>query len=207
MPTVRRPATLDAFETLIALLLRREGWWTTTSFKVDLTKAEKREIDSPSAPRWEIDVLAYKGSTNEVLAVECKSLLDSTGVVYRGGGFEPPERFKLFTRAVTRAVVLRRLGMQLVELGACAPSPTVRLALATGNLARVCDRAGLRAHFEQEDWALFDEAWIRDRLAASAKWGYENDVAVVTAKILRLGDERHSRRAGKGRADDTHACL
>jgi hypothetical protein len=96
---------MDSFENLIALLLRREGWWTTTSFKVDLTKAEKREIGTHSAPRWELDVVAYRGQSNEVLAIECKSFLDSTGVVYRRGAFEPPERYKLFTREKTREIV------------------------------------------------------------------------------------------------------
>jgi hypothetical protein len=81
---------MDSFESLIALLLRRDGWWTTTSFKVEITKPEKREIGTHSAPRWEIDVLAYKGSTNEILAVECKSFLDSTGVTFRNGQFDPP---------------------------------------------------------------------------------------------------------------------
>lgn len=38
-------------------------------------------------------MLAYTGGTNEVLAVECKSLLNSTGLMFRRGRFDPPERF------------------------------------------------------------------------------------------------------------------
>jgi hypothetical protein len=175
---------MDAFEVLIAQILRREGYWTITSFKVDLTKEEKRDIGRHSAPRWEIDVVAYKGSTNEVLAVECKSFLDSTGVVFRKGCFEFEERYKLFSDTRCRDVVLAALGKQLVESGACKRSPKVRLALATGKLARKSDRAGMEAHFESNGWLLFDDHWIRDRLQRSAQFGYENEVATIVAKLL-----------------------
>jgi len=50
---------MNAFEALIALLLRRQGYWVQTSFKVKLTKAEKRRIGRPSSPRWELDLVAY----------------------------------------------------------------------------------------------------------------------------------------------------
>ena len=33
---------MDAFETVIASILQRQGYWTLTSVKVELTKAEKR---------------------------------------------------------------------------------------------------------------------------------------------------------------------
>ena len=71
---------MDSFENLIASIMEKDGFWTKTEFKVDLTKEEKREMGRPSSPRWELDVLAYKASTNEVLVIECKSYLDSTGV-------------------------------------------------------------------------------------------------------------------------------
>ena len=69
---------MDAFESLVSLLLRRDGYWTATSVKVELTKMQKRAIGRPSSPRWEIDLVAYKPATNELLAVECKSFLDPT---------------------------------------------------------------------------------------------------------------------------------
>src|SRR5689334_11602038 len=106
---------MDAFESLISMLLRHNGYWTIPSFKVELTKAEKRKIDRFSSPRWEIDLVAYKGSTNEVLAIECKSLLDSRGVVFEAGEFSPTERYKMFTDLVLRKVVLKRLSKQLVK--------------------------------------------------------------------------------------------
>src|SRR5882724_12874486 len=113
---------MDAFESLVSMLLRHQGFWTTPSFKVELTKEEKRQIGRFSCPRWEIDLVAYKGSTNEILAVECKSFLDSTGVTFRNGQFEPIERYKLFTDSNLRSVVLDRLVKQVQSTGACAKS-------------------------------------------------------------------------------------
>ena len=46
---------------------------------MELTKEEKREIGKPSMPRHEIDILAYKPAQSELMWVECKSYLDSTG--------------------------------------------------------------------------------------------------------------------------------
>lgn len=175
---------MNAFEDLIALLLRRDGYWTTTSFKVALTKEEKRAIGTHSVPRWEIDVLAYKGATNELLVVECKSFLDSPGVLFRNGSFDPVDRYKLFERQKTREVVLDALARQLVASNACAPNPRVKLALATGHIATRGDRAGLLAHFAAREWALFDDAWVQAKLSHTVNADYENEVAIVVAKIL-----------------------
>jgi hypothetical protein len=171
------------------MILRREGYWTTSSFKVELTKEEKRQVDRYSTPRWEIDLLAYKGATNELLVVECKSFLDSTGVVFRNSAFEPPERYKLFSDSVLREVVLNRLTIQLQKSGACAQSPVIRLALATGKIARKTDVEALKLHFQSNGWLLFDSAWVQQKLASTIDAGYENEVALVVAKILLRANE------------------
>lgn len=175
---------MDAFESLISMLLRHDGFWTTPSVKVELTKKEKQQIGRASSPRWELDLVAFKGQRNEVLAVECKSFLDSTGVVFRNGKFDNPERYKLFTDPNLRKVVLKRLKHQLVSQGSCAPSPKINLALAIGKLAKKSDAAGLNAHFETNGWKLFDPDWVHQRLLKASKSGYENDVAFVVSKIL-----------------------
>ena len=51
---------MDAFETVIASILQRQGYWTLTRVKVELTKAEKRSIQIPSSPRWELDIVGYR---------------------------------------------------------------------------------------------------------------------------------------------------
>ncbi len=123
---------MQAFEKLAADLLWREGYWTTTAYKVDLTREEKRAIGRPTTPRWEIDVVAYNSAANEVIAVECKSYLDSVGVRmahFTGQRDRFAARFKLFNEPETRKVVLRRL----VSLG--LPDHPADHALDVGALA------------------------------------------------------------------------
>lgn len=71
---------MEYFEGIIKTLLEHEGYWVRQSFKVNLTKQEKREIGKSSLPRPEIDLLAFKPSYKEVLILEAKSYLDSPGV-------------------------------------------------------------------------------------------------------------------------------
>ena len=89
---------MDAFEQVVAEVLWREGYWVRTSVKVELTKEDKRAIQLPSSPRWELDVVAYRARDNHLKVVECKSYLDSPGVRLRA--FDPlndkdASRFKL----------------------------------------------------------------------------------------------------------------
>lgn len=176
---------MDAFEALVSMLLRHDGYWTIPSFKIELTKEDKVIIKKPSSPRWELDLVAYKGSTNEILAVECKSFLDSTRVVFRNGKFEREKRYKLFSDDSTlRTIVLNRLAGQLISTGACNPNPRVTLCFAAGKIAKKTDRNGLQSHFSEQSWQLFDPDWIRQRLVLASKRGYENDIAFVVSKLL-----------------------
>lgn len=176
---------MDAFEFLIATILHRDGYWVETSVKVELTKEEKVAVGRASSPRWEIDVVGYSGARNELVAIECKSYLDSSGVLFRDGQLDPPERYKLFSDPRLREVVLERLAMHMVEAGRCAPGVTVRLGMATGRIASGSDRAGLHELFEAEGWLLWDDEEVRRRLEACAGDGYENDPVVVAVKVLR----------------------
>ncbi|TXT29235.1 MAG: hypothetical protein FD138_2451 [Planctomycetota bacterium] len=176
---------MDAFESVVATLLRREGYWVMSSFKVELSPDEKRSIGRHTSPRWEIDLVAYKGSTNQLLAIECKSYLDSVGVIFRDSTFDIPARYKLFTEPKLRSVVLDRMAMQLQESGACASKPKITLCLATGKIAGRTNRGGLKQHFQDNGWLLFDDEWVRERLGNTANTGYENEVAHVVAKLLR----------------------
>lgn len=180
---------MDAFEQVVAEILWREGYWVRTSVKVKLTKEEKRTIGLPSAPRWELDVVAYRARDNSLKIVECKSYLDSPGVRLRG--FDPNHadatRYKLFNSASLREVVFGRLCQQFAEAGACLPNATVQLCLACGRIATDADREGLRKHFAEQGWELWDEAWLRDRLKGMSDGGYENQVSAVVAKLLLRG--------------------
>ena len=179
---------MDAFEDIVRLLLERQGYWVRTSFKVELTKAEKRRIGKFSSPRWEIDLVAYNPKTEEILAVECKSFLDSPGVradALVGNDPEGAKRYKLFNEKRLRDVVFKRLVRQLAEKGACRPSAKVRLCLAAGKIAGKQDHAKLKKHFAKKKWLLLDLEWLQNRLKEAARSPYENNVAVVVAKLLR----------------------
>ena len=74
---------MNSFEEVVGDILSGKGFWVRHNFKVDLSKEEKRQIGKPSSPRWELDIVAYKGATNEIFVVECKSYLDSPGVRFQ----------------------------------------------------------------------------------------------------------------------------
>jgi hypothetical protein len=56
------------------------GVLVRTSVHVKLTKPDKVQIGRPFYPRWELDVVGYRGWDNVLQVIECKSYLDSRGV-------------------------------------------------------------------------------------------------------------------------------
>ncbi len=176
---------MDSFEQVVATILGRAGYWVRTSVKVALTGDEKREIGRPSSPRWELDIVAYSGSRNELLVVECKSFLDSPGVraaSFEGLKAEEETRYKLFSDEVLRRVVLGRLESELVEQGFCPAGTKPTLCLAAGKIYG--DPVPLRAIFEKNGWRLFERGWIIEGLQRLAEESYDNSVASVVAKLL-----------------------
>lgn len=186
---------MEAFEKLIGGLLEREGYWVKHGFKVELSKAEKARIGRPSSPRWELDIVAYKASNNEVLVVECKSYLDSPGVRYLAvvsREHRRSDRYKLFNDSPLRRVVLGRLVRQLIRAGACRGNPRVIMCLAAGKVASTPDAEKLRALFEKRGWRLIGPDHIFRSLSNIAGLSYEDDVAAVVSKIL-IRDQNQKR--------------
>jgi hypothetical protein len=176
---------VDAFETVIAAILQRQGYWTLTSVKVDLSRDEKTKIGLPTAPRWELDVVAYRGMDNSLKVVECKSFLDSPGVecdAFDGSNKKAERRYKLFCDSTLRRVVLGRLARQLVIAGFCAAKPKVQLCLAAGKIRGKESR--LSDHFAKKGWELMGPQCIRRELEKLRDTGYENSVAAVVTKML-----------------------
>jgi hypothetical protein len=162
--------------------------------KVDLTKAEKRRIGRPSSPRWEIDIVAYQARNNELLAMECKSFLDSPGVsvsAFLGKREVDETRYKLFFSAVLRRVVLGRLAKQAVAEGRCRARPRVRLGLAAGKIAG--DEEALSREFRRRGWVLWGPRLLTGELASLRDSGYEDSVAAIVTKLLL----RQRTRAGR----------
>ena len=180
---------MDAFENVIASILQRQGFWTLASVKVELTKDEKRRIGRHSSPRWELDIVAYRGADHELRVVECKSFLDSPGV--QCGAFDGTKpaaagRYKLFCDRTLRRTVFRRLETQLVQAGFCAKKPTIKLCLAAGKIQG--DETWLRTHFVREGWVLMGPEEIRDALQSLRDTGYEDSVATIVSKLLLRND-------------------
>jgi len=193
---------MDSFETLVGSLLEKDGYWVRTSVKVQLARKEKEKIGRPSSPRWELDLVAYKAKSNELLVVECKSFLDSPGV--RMGGVDGAharerKRYKLFNDPILRKTILGRLVKQLVSSGSCVASPSVTLCLAAGKVASEPDREKITRLFKRNNWLLFDDSWLREKLQAVSDSGYENEVVSVVAKILLRKQSKHA----KSRTDNS----
>ena len=182
---------MDAFESIVATLLMRDGFWVQTSLKVNLTAEDKLKIDRKTSPRWELDVVAYRPGDNLLRVVECKSYLDSGGVSM--GAFDSStrfsNRFKLFNEPDTREVVLKRLVAQMIDSKAICENPTIKLCLAAGRVVNT-DAGRLREHCAANDWLLFDHEWLESELHKLAEDGYENAVAAVTAKLLLRNQQR-----------------
>ena len=142
---------MDAFEAIISTVLDQKGYWVRRAFKVELTKSDKRKIGRTSNPRWEIDLLAYHASRNELLTVECKSYLDSKGVRFSElTKMEKDSRYKPFSDTKLRKIVFHRLKTQLAKKKWFRRAPQIRLALAAGHIPTEADRAKLRKHFTKK---------------------------------------------------------
>ena len=176
---------MDAFESVVATLLERKGYWTRIGFKVDLTRQERRQIGRPTSPRWEIDIIAYKGSTNDLLSIECKSHLNSPGVrftAFDGSNEKQAKKFKLFNDKTLREVVLNRLSIQLMDAGFCAIPPKITLGLVAGKIYG--DANPLREHFEKNGWWLRDICWLKEELKELSKSGYDNTIVAIVSKLI-----------------------
>ena len=185
-PSLSSTWDMDAFEQVVSGIFFRAGCWVTQGFKVELTPEEKARIGRPTSPRWEIDLVVFKGATGELLAVECKSYLDSTGVT-ANDLIEPNEnvsRYKLFTDEVLREVVLNRLTLQLHETGLIPPGVKPKLALVAGKMRSADDLTRLREHFQIKGWALYDREWLVGELKQTADESYFDSVAHVVSKLL-----------------------
>lgn len=177
---------MDYFEGIIKTLLEHEGYWVRQSFKVNLTKQEKRDIGKHSIPRPEIDLLAFNQKENRIYAMEAKSYLDSPGVRFDDLTQEyqiPEGRYKLFTCKNYRDIVFNRLKQDLIEARMADKETTITLGLVAGNVYQ-SRSSEIRAYFEGKGWLFWSPEDVRDQVNALAQKGYENEPAVITAKIL-----------------------
>ena len=180
---------MDAFEHLVGRYLEEQGYWIRIGYKIELTPKEKASIGNPSMPRPEIDVVAWKPGTRELLVVECKSYLDSKGVERASFDFVDHDRgggYKLFNKQRLRDLVSPKLIEQLKSEGALDadfPESRLRLGLACGKI-KAGDEVALQQLFDRQGWLLITPSQIAESIRSLADKGYENDIATVVAKIL-----------------------
>jgi hypothetical protein len=179
---------MDHFESIIATLLEAEHYWVRRSFKVTLTKEEKRQVGKHSIPRPEIDLLALHFSRNEVIVLEAKSFLDSPGVKLADLQKEhevQEGRYKLFTSHNYRSVVLSKLLQNLIAHGMANSDTKVTLGLAAGKVYQKQSEL-VREFMKGKGWFFWSPEDIKRKIEALAEpeSGYQNDPAIITAKIL-----------------------
>ena len=171
---------MDHFENIISTLLEAEGYWVRRLFKVNLTKEEKRRIGKHSIPRPEIDLLAFKFSANEVLALEAKSFLDSFGVNFEQLQEKhevPKGRYKLFTSKNYRSIVLSRLLSDLIACGMADAKTKIILGLAAGKIHQNrCDL--IREFMSDQNWFFWSPEDIKQKV--------EEIKAQIIAKKIEL---------------------
>mgnify|MGYP000067350292 CR=1 FL=1 len=177
---------MDYFESIVCTLLEAEGYWVRQSFKVNVSKEDKVSIGKPSIPRPEIDILAMKVGTNEILAIEAKSYFDSPGVKpeHLDANYDFPQgRYKLFTCTNYRDIVLTQLLKDLSEAGMATPDTNIVLGLAVGKVYRQ-QSAILADIMQKRQWRFWSPEMIKASVVKLADSGYTNDATTITAKIL-----------------------
>jgi hypothetical protein len=122
-----------------------------------------------------------------LLLVECKSFLDSRGVMLAGFEVGPnfaKDVYKLFNRPQLRTIVIRAVVRQLRSDGLIVgPRPKVMLALVAGKVYAQ-DEDALRRLFRKHRWLFIGPSEVAERIRRFATRGYEDDVATIVTKIL-----------------------
>ncbi len=177
---------MDYFENLIKTLLEEEYRWVGQSIKVDLSKEEKREVGKPTIPRPEIDLVVFNYKNNEVIAIEAKSYLDSSGVSLKDLEEDhkiPEGRYKLFTCKNYREIVFSKLKSQLLEAKQINNETEISLGLVAGNIHKNQNEE-MSLFFKEKGWLFWGPLDIKERVKELSDKGYENNPYIITAKVL-----------------------
>ena len=182
---------MNAFENIIAQYLEEEGYWVRQSVKVDISKADKKEIDLPSMPRPEIDLVALKVKENELLLIEAKSFLDSSGVRFSGVSgkdSKDKKRYRLFTHSKYRDIVTKRLCEEYLKKGLINEDTKINYALAAGNIYSN-DETEIRYYFSEKGWNFFSPNEIKNKIKELSRKGWEDNIVTITAKLISRGEK------------------
>ncbi|RJO60904.1 MAG: hypothetical protein C4542_07865 [Dehalococcoidia bacterium] len=185
---------MNAFEDIVALYLEENGYWVRQHVKVhNITKEDKVILERPSLPTPEIDIVAYEVSSNTLVLVEVKSLLDSYGVHYyavSGSGNSNSDKadarkYRLFNDDGFRKIITERLREEYLGAGLINAETSISYALVAGNIATTWDEEKLKEYFKLKEWRLILPEDIRKGIRELAKKGWEDSVVVMTAKLVK----------------------
>jgi hypothetical protein len=95
----------------------------------------------------------------------------------------PEGRYKLFTSKRYREIVFKRMREQLIENGMANVDTVIELGLAAGNVYGN-DHEKIKLFMLQKNWHYWSPFDIKNKVRELASLGYENDAAIITAKIL-----------------------
>lgn len=182
---------MNAFEDIVRLYLEEEGYWVRQSVKVHrITKEDKRKLKKPSMPTPEIDLVALNMKKNELLLVEVKSLLDSSGVRYKsvcGEDKNWAKGYKLFNNRKYRNIIVKRLCEEYLKQGRINERTKINYALAAGKIRSEEDESKIREYFAKPGrrWKLFSPKEIKEKIRKFAEKGWEDNLVVMTAKLTQ----------------------
>lgn len=169
--------------------MEQKGFWVRGGVNVPLTKEEKVKIGKPSAPRPEIDLIAYSLPENTLYLLEVKSYLDSNGVVINDLLVEDQAvqegRYKLLTSENYRRVVESGLVKDLTALGLLDEKVNVKYGLIAGNVASgEAISELLRNVFQKKGWFYWGPKEVALMLGEFNERGYEDDEVTIAIKVI-----------------------
>jgi len=177
---------MDYFESICKTLLEEEGYWVRQSYKLELSKEQKKRLGKPSLPRPEIDLIAFNHKKNELIIFEVKSLFDSTGVKFKDIQLThkiPEGRYKLVTCEDYRKIIEDNIKRDFISKGLVSEKIQPKLGLIFGNVWK-SDREKIKSFCDKNNWYYWSPEDVQLRVKNLALKGYENEPSVITAKIL-----------------------
>ena len=178
---------MDAFEQILRLFLEEKNYWTRHSVKVELTKQDKEELNLPTTPRAEIDLVAYNPNENEIILIEAKSFLNSTGVTIaglNGTDKDTKNRYRLLNNDVFQKIVTERLIEDFTKRKIINKSTKVRFALAAGKVQKKSLKQ-VQGYLEEKNYIFFSPSEIKETIKGLADKGWDDNIVIVTAKLTK----------------------
>jgi len=177
---------MDAFENIVAKFLEEKGYWVRQAVKVEITKEDKRIIGTTTMPNPILDIVAFSAGDNELLLVEIKSFLDSTGVLFSGisgKNKKDAKRYKLFTNNEYREIISERLKDFYKNKGLINKDTIINYALVAGKIKQG-DENNIKEYFHDRGWKLFSPQDIKDGIKDLVNRGWEDNEITLTVKLL-----------------------